>query len=104
MSFAVVIALMTILMFFAQGLNRSRTATIPVIFAGETQRVGAHLLQRVDGGWVERGVDPASVEKHWQKSSPEAARWLAAHPELAALSQLEGFVILKFEGQVLQLE
>ena len=117
--FAVVIALAIMSVLFVQAVDRKRNATIPVLFEdpigllkrapGEDVRrvAGLELAPRAEAGWIETrlvGADfaePLVVRR--DDTDPAWGDLLAAHPDLAELTDLETPIFFEIDGVVIEL-
>ncbi len=108
--FGVVIALATIVLLFAQALDRSRF--IPVLFqdpapaaapaSPERQELAGRLLVRSGEVWIEEGIEQAAVRRVVELGSPAARELLSRHPELNELAQLQAPVVLRIDSEILE--
>ena len=61
--------------------------------SAEEQIVGGRVFDQIDGGWVERGVDP---------QDPPDRKGVSTSSELAVYSELTGRVLIKIRGEVVE--
>ncbi len=125
--FGVVVALALFIYFFSYTLHLRETATTPVIFENPPGAVPAEppeadspshaggvpmellaadrrLVWSEEGQWIEEGVDAGAVSRTLSLDSEAGRELLAAHPELAGLTDLEHGVVLEVDGEVVRLE
>ena len=114
--FAVIIALAFFIYIFSYTLHEQQTATTPVVFEdlpaaltppAEGDRLiaaGRDLIRDAGGLWVEEGVDVDAVSRVVTVDSDEGRAFLAAHPELAGLIDLDPGVVLAVDGEVVRLD
>ncbi len=114
--FAVIIALAFFIYIFSYTLHQRQTATTPVVFEdlpaalappAEGDRLiaaGRDLIRGADGVWVEEGLDAGAASRVIAIDSEDGRAFLAAHPELASLADVEHGVVLEVDGEVVRLE
>lgn len=109
--FALIIALASIILLFAQALEQERRGTTQVIFQDpepQTDTVILELadrrLRRLGGVWIEEGVTPDSIEETVESETDAHRELVAAHPELAELAVLDAPAIVRLGDLVVRIE
>lgn len=111
--FAVVLALAVIAVLFAQAVHRwqNEATMIPVILSAEGpdgevrfyHDIGERRLYKVEGGWIEAGVERDAVDRTLIRDSAAASAFFLERPQLRELSELPGSVIFTTDGEVVEL-
>ena len=113
--FGVVIALVLFIYFFSYTLHLRENTTIPVVFKdlptagdeplGSRLILGDRLLIWTEGGlWVEEGLSADEVDRTLAIDSEEGREFLAAHPELGNLTDLDRSLVIAVGDQVVRLD
>lgn len=122
--FGILVALVVIIFLLSWGLSRTSSAVsssardseraVPEISlepsdvpAGsgitETRWLAGRPFDLIGDTWVERELDERLEIDRLSSASPEAQRWLEAHPEVRELAELASAIRLRLDGRVVEM-